>query len=163
VVDLKRTAGVVIGLVTDLEDPDGLGRVKVKFPWLPAEPESNWCRVSTPLAGNGHGLYFAPEVDSEALVAFEHGDFNCPYIVGYLWSGETELPEAELSQRLIKSVKGNSILLDDTDDAEGITISDKHGNTIVMNKDGIEIKGKTITILSEGELKAEGDPIQLNP
>jgi len=163
VVDLKRTSGVVIALVTGLEDPEGLGRIKVKFPWLPAEPESTWCRVASPLAGNGHGMYFAPELDSEALVAFEHGDFNCPYIIGYLWSGETELPEAELSQRLIQSVTGNSILLDDKEGAEGITISDKHGNTIVMNEDGIEIKAKKITLLSEGELKAEGDPIQLNP
>lgn len=162
-VDLKRTSGVVIGLVTDLEDPDGLGRIKVTFPWLAGEPESNWCRVATPLAGNDHGVYFAPEVDAEALVAFEQGDFNSPYIIGYLWSGDTELPQADLTQRLIQSVTGNSILLDDTDNAEGITITDKHGNSIVMNKDGIEIRGKTITLLSEGELKAEGDPIQLNP
>lgn len=162
-VDLKRTGGVVIGLVKDLDDPDSLGRVKVEYPWLSGEPESDWCRVATPLAGGEYGLYFAPEIDSEALVIFEQGDFNRPYIVGFLWSGETPLPGTELEQRLIKSVSGNIIMLDDRDGEEGISITDKHGNSIVMNKDGIEITGKKITITSEGELQAVGNPIQLNP
>lgn len=160
---MKRTAGVVIAIVSDIEDPDGLGRIKVKFPWLPGEPESNWCRVATPFAGNGHGFSYLPELESEALVAFEHGDFNTPYVVGYLWSGETELPEESPTKRGIYSVSGHSIVLDDTEGEESIRIEDKHGNSIVMNQDGIEISGKKVTILSEGELKAEGNPIQLNP
>ena len=162
-VDLKRTQGVVVGLVSDIEDPDNLGRVKVTFPWLADQPESNWCRVAAPLAGNQHGLFYAPEIDSEALVAFAHGDFNCPYIVGYLWNGDTELPTEEPTQRMIKSVSGHEIILDDTDGSEAITISDKHGNSIVMNEEGIEINAKKITLNSEGELKAVGNPINLNP
>ena len=162
-VDIKRTAGVVVGLVVDVDDPEELGRVKVRFPWLANEPESNWCRVATPLAGDGHGFFFLPEIDSEALVAFEQGDFSRPYIVGYLWNGDQQLPEYQAEQRAVISVSGNSILLDDSDGAEGITISDKHGNTITMTEEGIEIKGKTVKILSEGEMTAEGNPIQLNP
>ncbi len=163
-VDLNRVSGVVIGLVSDLEDPDGLGRVKVTYPWLGGEPVSNWCRVAAPMAGSEHGFYFMPEVDSEALVAFEHGDFNRGYIVGYLWSGETPLPGEELEQRLVKSVSGNCITLDDRSGEEGISIVDKHGNSIIMNKDGIEIKSdKKITINATSELEAVGDPINLNP
>lgn len=162
-VDAKRTGGVVVALVTDIEDPDGLGRVKVRFPWLADQPQSTWCRVATPLAGPEHGMYFAPEIDSEALIAFEHGDFSFPYIVGYLWNGDARPPETELQQRTIKSVSGNLIVLDDRDGEEGITIMDKHGNTIILNKDGIEIKAKKITVTSETELKAVGDPINLNP
>ena len=86
-VDMKRLSGVVVGVVTDTEDPEGLGRVRVSFPWLGAAPQSSWCRVATPLAGDGHGVWFSPELDTEALVAFEHGDFNHPYVLGYLWNG----------------------------------------------------------------------------
>ena len=161
--DGRRIAGVVVGLVSDVEDPENLGRIKVRFPWLADEPQSNWCRVAKPLAGADHGFYFSPEIDSEALVAFEQGDFSTPYIVGYLWNGDTPLPEAELQQRTLRSVAGNTIVLDDRDGEEGITITDKHGNSIVMNKDGIEIKGKKITITADSELKAVGNPIQLNP
>lgn len=162
-VDMKRLSGVVVGLVTDTEDPEGLGRVRVSFPWLGAAPQSSWCRVATSLAGDGHGVWFSPELDTEALVAFEHGDFNHPYVLGYLWNGASTAPQAELQQRVIHSVSGNIILLDDRDGEEGITLTDKHGNSIVMNKDGIEIKGKTITLQAETELKAVGDPINLNP
>jgi phage protein D len=37
--------GLVIGLVTDNQDPDGLGRVKVKFPWLSKDHASDWARL----------------------------------------------------------------------------------------------------------------------
>lgn len=164
VVDLNRVSGVVIGIVCDLEDPDGLGRVKVSYPWLGGEPVSSWCRIASPMAGGEHGFFYSPELESEALVAFEHGDFNRGYIIGYLWSGETPLPTQELEQRLIKSVTEQQILLDDRSGEEGITISDSHGNSITMNKDGIEIKSdKKITINATGELEAVGSPINLNP
>lgn len=163
-VDNKRVPGVVVGLVTNTEDPEALGRVQVTYPWLGGEPVSTWCRVVTPFAGNEHGLYLAPEVDSEAVIAFNQGNFDEPYIVGYVWNADTALPEAELTQRTLQSVSGNVIVLDDTDGEEGIRIEDKHGNSIVMNQDGIAITSAgTISIEASGELKAVGSPIQLNP
>lgn len=163
-VDTKRVQGVVVGLVVDAEDPESIGRVKVKFPWLSGEPESAWCRVSTPMAGEEHGFYFAPEVGSEALIAFNQGNFDQPYIIGYLWNKDTPLPGTDLPQRIMKSVSGNLIILDDTDGDEGIRIEDKHGNSIVMNQDGIAItSARKISIEAAGELTAVGDPIQLNP
>ena len=65
-----RVYGVTVGVVTNNQDPDGLGRVKVRFPWLSDDDESFWARVVTPMAGNGRGLYLLPEVDDEVLVAF---------------------------------------------------------------------------------------------
>ena len=40
-------AGVVIGIVTNNKDPEGQGRVKVKFPWLSADAESSWAKSTT--------------------------------------------------------------------------------------------------------------------
>ena len=71
--DDGRITGVVLGIVTNNNDPDKLGRVKVRFPWLSGSTESHWARVATPMAGNGRGLYFLPEVDDEVLVLFERG------------------------------------------------------------------------------------------
>ena len=70
----SRVSGVVVGVVTNNQDPEGMGRVKVKFPWLSDEDESNWARVAAPMAGKERGFYFLPEVEDEVLVAFEHGD-----------------------------------------------------------------------------------------
>lgn len=89
----NRCWGVVIGIVTNNRDPDGLHRVKLRFPWLGAEDESNWARVATPMAGPGRGFYALPEVDDEVLVAFDHGNVDHPYVVGSLWNGQDAPPE----------------------------------------------------------------------
>src|SRR2546426_9457473 len=83
----KKLYGVVAGIVTNNEDPDGLGRVKIRFPWLSEDNESWWARIAAPMAGKERGAYFLPEVDDEVLVAFEHGDVNFPYVLGALWNG----------------------------------------------------------------------------
>ncbi|MDQ3855312.1 MAG: phage baseplate assembly protein V, partial [Chloroflexota bacterium] len=128
---------MVVGLVTNNQDPDGLGRVKVKFPWLSDEDESSWARIVTPMAGNDRGLYFLPEVDDEVLVAFEHGDVRFPYVLGALWNGKDKPPESNddgrNDQRTIKSRSGHIIRLDDGDEAK-LEILDKTGNnSIVIN------------------------------
>ncbi|MBU0960029.1 MAG: phage tail protein, partial [Proteobacteria bacterium] len=125
----NKIQGVVIGVVTNNEDPEGMGRVKVKFPWLSDEDESNWARVASPMAGKERGMYFLPEVDDEVLVAFEHGDMRFPYIIGSLWNG-TEPPPAsnddgQNNVRMIKSRSGHVISLTDEDGKEKIEIIDK--------------------------------------
>jgi uncharacterized protein involved in type VI secretion and phage assembly len=87
-----RIHGVVVGLVTNNQDPDGLGRVKVKFPWLSDVDESSWARIAAPMAGKQRGACFLPEVDDEVLVAFEHGDMRFPYVLGALWNGQDAPP-----------------------------------------------------------------------
>ena len=77
--------GVVTGLVTNLNDPDNLGRVKVKYAWL-GEVESFWVRMASPAAGGGRGFEMLPEVNDEVLLGFEHGDVQRPYILGVLWN-----------------------------------------------------------------------------
>lgn len=80
--------GVVVGIVTDNVHPDGDYRVRVRFPTLPGEDQSWWARIATFGAGkDGRGAFFLPEVNDEVLVAFEHGDFNHPVVVGTLWNG----------------------------------------------------------------------------
>src|SRR5262245_22538227 len=88
-----RIYGVVPGVVTSNDDPEKLGRVKLRFPWLSDEVESGWARVALPAAGNLRGVYMLPEVDDEVLVAFEQGDVRFPYVVGGLWSSKLPPPE----------------------------------------------------------------------
>lgn len=76
--------GVVIGIVTNNQDPEELNRVKVKFPWLSEDDESYWARIATSVAQAKQDNYQLPEVGSEVLVAFEHGDVRFPYILGVL-------------------------------------------------------------------------------
>ncbi len=157
-----RVNGVVVGLVTNVNDSEGeMARVKVKFPWLPKDPsgaeiESNWARIATPMAGLGRGMLIVPEVNDEVLIAFEQGDVNRPYMVGALWNGKDAPPEksttyqsgGKIVHRVIKTRLGHLIILDDSDDKPSIQIIDKTGaNSIV-----IDSAQNTITVKANKDL-----------
>ena len=151
----SRFLGVAVGIVTNNQDPDNLGRVKVKFPWLSDEDESHWARILTPMAGNDRGLYFLPEVDDEVLVAFEHGRAEFPYVLGALWNGKDKVPETnddgKNNMRTIKSRSGHIIRLDDTDGSEKIEILDKSGKNSVV----IDSAENSITVAADADITIE--------
>ena len=167
--------GIVTGIVTNNQDPDELGRVKVKIPRLSGEDESHWARVVSFFAGSDRGAFFLPEVDDEVLVAFEYGDVNMPYVLGTLWNGVDTPPETnsdgENNLRIIKSRSGHIIKFDDKDGEEKIEIADKTGvnlitidsaeNKIILSSDqDIEIlaaNGKVLIDAKEIEMKSSGD------
>ncbi len=70
--------GVVIGVVKDLDDPVGEGRIRLQFPWMSEEELSGWAPIARTMAGKKRGYWFMPEIDDEALVAFELGDVRPP-------------------------------------------------------------------------------------
>ncbi len=158
-----RIHGVVLGIVTNNSDPDGLGRIKVRFPWLSSSTESHWARVATLMAGNDRGLYFPPEIDDEVLVVFERGDVHFPLMIGALWNGKDKAPAAndgKNSLRVIKSRSGHLIRFDDSDDAPKVEIIDaKSRNRIV-----IDTGSDTVTITADKNivLEAPQGEIHLN-
>ena len=90
-------AHLVLGVVTNNNDPEELGRVRVRYPALGDEYESAWARVATPSAGNKRGLLMLPVVDEEVLVGFEHNDTRRPYVLGSLFNGKDK-PGPDLLQ-----------------------------------------------------------------
>jgi phage protein D len=140
--DNHRPYGVVVGIVTNVKDPDDLGRVKVKFPTISEDLESTWARLATPMAGAERGIEFIPEVNDEVLVAFEYNDINRPYVLGALWNGVDKPPKpssevvgssGKVDKRIIKSRSGHVITIDDTQSAEQILIVDKAGQKVLMD------------------------------
>jgi uncharacterized protein involved in type VI secretion and phage assembly len=110
---MSQINGVVIGLVTNVQDPSQNGRIKVHFPWLDDQHETDWIRIATMMGGNGRGSFFMPEVNDEVLVAFDHGDVRFPYVVGFMWNGQDQTPTTDLQLRVIRSVNGHEIRLYD--------------------------------------------------
>jgi uncharacterized protein involved in type VI secretion and phage assembly len=147
-----RVFGVVVGIVTNNQDPDSMGRVKVKFPWLSDSEESFWARIAVPMAGKDRGVWFLPEVDDEVLVAFEQGDLRFPYVVGALWNGKDtpagDNGDGKNNLRIIKSRSGHIIKLNDEDGKETIEILDKKGKNTVV----IDSANDSITITSEKDI-----------
>lgn len=154
--------GTVVGLVTNNQDPDKMGRVKVKFPWLSDDQESGWARIASPMAGGGRGAYFLPEVNDEVMVAFEHGDVRFPYVLGGLWNGKDAPPttndDGQNNIREIKSRSGHIIRLDDTSGAEQIEVVDKTGGNSIT----IKSSDNSITLTCTGRLKIQAMGIDIS-
>ncbi len=184
--------GVVAAIVTNNEDPQKLGRVKVQFSCWGDAVESAWARLVTPMAGDGFGMYLLPDVDDEVLVGFAQGDPCCPYVLGMLWNGRNKPPETNEDgknhRRLVRSRSGHSIAFNDepgkasleivsssghivrlTDERgrEKIELVDKTGeNSVVLDSVGKSIKmtaANSITLSApKGTIKLESQQLALN-
>ena len=157
-------------IVSNLDDPDKLGRMKVTFPWAGDNAESPWARVAMPGAGAKRGLVVLPEVGDEVLVAFDHGDARLPFVVGGLYNGKDELPvEAvdggEVVIRTLVSRNGHKVELHDKDDTITIATGDgKHqlvldqkNNKVILETSGdVEVTSDAaVTVTAQRDLKFE--------
>jgi phage protein D len=143
--------GLVIGIVTNNQDPDKLARVRVKFPTLDDSVEGWWARVASINAGDERGVLMMPQVDDEVVVGFEHGDPQRPFVVGSLWNGQakpTDMddPAGNFELRSLEKVtiKGKKDILVESD----AKITTKSGAEILID-------GQTVTIKGAGEVKVE--------
>ncbi len=133
-------AGVAPATVSRNDDPEGLGRVKLRLPWRSNEFETEWVRIVAPMAGKDRGLFFLPEVGDEVLVAFDRDDIRYPYVLGALWS-QTDAPPEKNSDgkndvRIIKTRKGHVVKCDDG--AKGLILIELNdGKKIEIDDDGI--------------------------
>jgi uncharacterized protein involved in type VI secretion and phage assembly len=157
-----RVYGAVVGIVTNNQDPDGLGRVKVRFPWLSPDEESHWARVATFMAGKARGGWFLPEVDDEVIVVFEHGDVRFPFVVGALWNGVDTAPydngDGKNDVRAVTSRSGHEVIFDDNDQKGRLEIHTKAGHRILLDdSSGSE---KLLVEDKSGNNKIEMDSVQ---
>ena len=155
-----RFYGKYRGLVVDNADPEQLGRLKVKVPSvLGGDVVTGWAMPCTPYGGSANqGFLFIPEVDAGVWIEFEEGDLEFPIWVGTFWSkpgGDSELPKLKKdvgsdetgfqdppTAKIIKTVAGHTIELEDADSKEMIRIVDgKNKHVITLDKDGIKIVG----------------------
>jgi uncharacterized protein involved in type VI secretion and phage assembly len=161
---------LVVAIVDDLNDPDRLGRVRVRFPHLDRQL-SNWARLVSAGAGPDRGNFFRPERGDEVIVGFEHDDPRRPYVLGGVWS-KPDPPPADKKAvdndlRQIVTRSGHVVRFDDAKGAERIEIIASGGDQkIVLDtaakrievtaKKGdilVEASGGDVTVKSSGNLK----------
>ena len=151
-------AGVASAIVSRNDDPENLGRVKLKLPWRSDQQfETDWCRIAMPMAGKDRGTLFLPEVGDEVLVAFDRDDIRYPYVLGQLWSSVDKPPAHQASSkkndlRIIRTRKGHMITFDDNTSKGRIRIELSDGKRIEIDDDGITIddKANSLTMKSAG-------------
>lgn len=153
-----RMFGVEVAIVTNVQDPEKQGRVKVCLPRLPGKPESDWVRVAQPSAGSGRGFYWLPQVNDEVLIAFERGEARLPFVVGALWNGKDAPMDGayqdENTTQKIQTKSGHQIVLHDAKDAEKIVIADKSGNRSIT----FDVKAKKFLVeCKEGDIELHAE------
>lgn len=166
---------VVVGVVTQTDDPEGLGRVRVRHPTLGENAEGWWARVVAPAAGTARGLLMMPVAGDEVVLAFEQGDPRRAYVLGAVWNGT-----AKPGEQLVKS-DGSFALASDHDialnAAQKLTLDAKQGMTVQAAQDltvksdqqlalaggsSIAIKADgSVTVQAEGEVTLKGQSISL--
>ncbi|HXF60641.1 MAG TPA: phage baseplate assembly protein V [Caldilineaceae bacterium] len=182
-----RHYGVYPAVVVDNQDPAGLGRVRIRLPWL-TDPDGAgyeaWARIATLMAGANRGSWFIPEPDDEVLVAFEAGDGRRPYVLGALWNGVDSPPETMQAGNPIRSLTSRSgikITLDDSDGAVQLTLetpggqrivctdspaalelTDANGNRITLDAAGITLETPAKLSISAGTVEVSAGMVTVN-
>jgi uncharacterized protein involved in type VI secretion and phage assembly len=87
--------GVATAVVSEVKDPENLGRVQIHLS-AHAGGAKEWARVVTPLIGRNLTIQF--EIGDEVLVVFENGDARRPFVIGNVWDGTDSPPESEGAQ-----------------------------------------------------------------
>lgn len=152
-----------VAKVTDVDDPDKLGRVKVQFLWQQGTSETSpWIRVIQPHASDGFGGYAIPESGEEVMVDFEFNDPEQPYVVGSMYHGKAKPDQAwatpKNETRAFRTKSGNEIIIIDKSGKESIQVRNKDGkNEVVMTLGG----EPTLTVKTEGKLTLEAKTIEM--
>jgi uncharacterized protein involved in type VI secretion and phage assembly len=139
-----RYFGLYPAIVSDLVDPDDLGRIELRFPWLGENGDEvrAWATLLTPHADDDQGLMVLPEVDTQVVVGFEAGDLRRPYIVGACWNGVEATPErpaAANNLRLWQSRAKSRLEFDDTAGAPKVSITMESGHKVVLDDGAREV------------------------
>lgn len=113
--------------------------------------------------GKDRGFFYHPELQDEVLVAFEEGDPQHPYIVGFLWNGVDLPPTTDPHRRLIRSVNGHEIELYDPGVSAGdkgyIRLKDAHGNVVELANGRITIQGVAAIEVKAPAVIINGRPV----
>lgn len=170
-------AGPQLAIVTDNADPDGKGRVKVKFQWQQGSNKStNWIRVQTPDGGTSskgtRGFTFVPEKKDQVIVGFEYNSPDRPYVMGSIFSLDVGQGggEGNKSKSLV-SRSGSAVKLDD--EKGTVTIMDQTGNNLIVidGNDTITItaakklmitNGKSFICIEEDDISISAKNVGIN-
>jgi uncharacterized protein involved in type VI secretion and phage assembly len=185
-----RWYGVFPALVSDINDPEGQGRVRVTLPWSPdtgGASYDTWARLATFMGGNNRGSWFIPDVGDEVLVTFEAGDPRRPYVIGGLWNGRDAPPQSmdgagRNDLKVLRSRNGVKVTLDDTSGQEKLILEtpggqkltlkdgpgtvevvDSNGNSIKMEPSGITVNAAAkVTITAGAQVEVNAGMVTVN-
>jgi hypothetical protein len=129
-----------IATVISNTDPEGQGRVQVRFDWQ-TNDTTHFIRMMSPDAGGtdqitqNRGYVAIPEVGDQVMVNFVHNHPDRPFVMGGMFHGGIGLGGGiNNHMRSIQTKSGIKVLMND--DEKSVTILDPSGNTYFMDGKG---------------------------
>ena len=166
--------------VVDNDDPQGQGRIKVKFKWECATNDvTEWLRVVSPNAGNGdtgknRGFHVIPEKGDQVIIAFEEGNIARPVVMGSVYHGKSGDSSGfkNSNTKGLTSRKGSALTFDDLNHALNMGtsaanfINIQNGQALLRaqagNKIVIHTGLSTFTMDREGNVAVTGKSLSVN-
>ncbi|MEJ2169295.1 MAG: phage baseplate assembly protein V [Desulfobacterales bacterium] len=124
----SRTAASTLGVVSQIEDPDGRGRVRVVLPNF-GGVETSWLPVVVPGAGPDKGLIALPDVDDQVLVLFLNEDPDQAIVLGGLYGADGP-PDAGVEEGAVRRYTFT------TPGAQRIQLDDGGRTVVIENSNG---------------------------
>lgn len=154
----RRDAAVTaLGVVTRVDDPEELGRVRVSLPAY-GDVETDWLQVVVPGAGRGKGIVALPDVDDRVLVLLARGDPAQGVVLGGLYGPlgppDDGVEDAAVKRTTIRTPGGHTIQMDDGRGT--LRIEDSRGSRLEMAPDRLLLHAET-----DLEIEAPGRSVVL--
>ncbi len=156
--------GLVVGVVIDNVDPDGMHRVHVQYPVDSEGVESSWVRQTSPMSGKNRGMVMLPDKGTEVVLGFTYRTMS-PMMLGAVYNGAEDKPEpyknddSSNDKRIFWSRNDHMVIFDDTAGAEKVEFAagsgsrlDVKGGPLWQSLDAVE---KTITMYSDKHMITE--------
>jgi phage protein D/phage baseplate assembly protein gpV len=151
------TLGATLGVVSQVDDPGGLGRVKVALPTY-GEVETDWMGVLCVAAGPGKGLVALPDAGDKVLVLLSHDDPGQGIVIGGLY-GTDPPPDpgvegGAVRRYTLRTPGGQYMQLDD--ERRTVRLQDAGGSYLQLSPEGVVLHSRVAL-----ELDAPGQAVTI--
>ena len=137
----RQYFGKYRGFVADNDDPEQLGRLRLRVPSLLGDTETDWALPCLPYGSLAdQGLFAVPEIGAQVWVEFEQGVVSSPIWVGTFWQSNGDIPrEAQVSpptSRVLKTNSGHRLEFADEEGSEQVRLHHTADAYLAIDENG---------------------------
>ncbi|MGN9917409.1 phage baseplate assembly protein V [Micromonospora palomenae] len=142
-------AVVTLGTVTDVDDPDRLGRVRLTLPAY-GDLDAGWLAVLCPGAGAGKGIVALPDPEDTVLVALPGGEPAAGIVLGSLFGAvepyDAGIADGRSGRWSVRTGSGQTIVVDDA--ARSLKLATDAGSFLELTPELTTLHAATDLVLS---------------
>lgn len=143
----QRYYGVYLASVRDVEDPDGLGRVRLDADqYEDTDEDITWATVTRPLAGAAFSVFFTPKEGDQVVISYLGGDVRQPVVLGYAHSTERKPTDASATKHVIEIKDVGRIVFEESESDPKIVIEHAGGGSITLTANKIEVDASSVCV-----------------